>query len=89
VLNRNAFQQSKRLAPMLAIITVCDPLVSIALAHFWLHEKLASAPGLVVGELGPLSADAIGVLGLGWTAEEALAIASDCALTADSFRSLC
>jgi len=38
-------------------------------------------------ELGPLSADAIGMLGQGWTAEEALAIATHCALTADSFRS--
>jgi ADP-ribosylglycohydrolase len=38
-------------------------------------------------ELGPLGADAIGILGQGWTAEEALAIATHCALTADSFRS--
>ena len=38
-------------------------------------------------EVGPLSADAIGVLGEGWTAEEALAIATHCVLTADSFRS--
>jgi ADP-ribosyl-[dinitrogen reductase] hydrolase len=38
-------------------------------------------------ELGPLSADAIGMLGQGWTAEEALAIATHCALTAGSFRS--
>jgi len=38
-------------------------------------------------EIGPLSADAIGILGQGWTAEEALAIATHCALTADSFRS--
>jgi ADP-ribosylglycohydrolase len=38
-------------------------------------------------ELGPLSADAIGILGQGWTAEEALAIATHCAITADSFRS--
>jgi ADP-ribosylglycohydrolase len=37
-------------------------------------------------ELGPLSGDAIGILGQGWTAEEALAIATHCALTADSFR---
>jgi ADP-ribosylglycohydrolase len=37
--------------------------------------------------LGPLSADAIAILGEGWTAEEALAIATHCALTATSFRS--
>jgi ADP-ribosylglycohydrolase len=39
-----------------------------------------------LAELGPLSPDAIGVLGEGWTAEEALAIATHCALSADSFR---
>jgi ADP-ribosylglycohydrolase len=38
-------------------------------------------------EQGPLSADSIGVLGQGWTGEEALAIATHCALTAGSFRS--
>jgi ADP-ribosylglycohydrolase len=38
-------------------------------------------------EAGPLSADAIGVLGAGWVAEEALAIATHCALTATGFRS--
>jgi len=37
-------------------------------------------------ELGPLSADSIGLLGEGWVAEEALAIATHCALTATSFR---
>jgi ADP-ribosylglycohydrolase len=38
-------------------------------------------------ERGPLSAGAIGILGQGWTGNEALAIATHCALTADSFRS--
>jgi ADP-ribosylglycohydrolase len=38
-------------------------------------------------ELGPLTADAIEALGQGWTGEEALAIATHCALTADGFRS--
>jgi ADP-ribosylglycohydrolase len=38
-------------------------------------------------EQGPLSADAIANLGEGWVAEEALAIATHCALTATSFRS--
>jgi ADP-ribosylglycohydrolase len=36
--------------------------------------------------LGPLGADAIGMLGQGWVAEEALAIATHCAMTAGSFR---
>jgi ADP-ribosylglycohydrolase len=37
-------------------------------------------------ERGPLAADMIGVLGEGWVAEEALAIATHCALTATGFR---
>lgn len=38
-------------------------------------------------EYGPLSADMMPVLGEGWVAEEALAIATHCALTATGFRS--
>jgi drug/metabolite transporter (DMT)-like permease len=51
LLNQNAFQQGILLAPVLAIITVCDPLVSIALAYFWLHEQFNSTPGAVAGEI--------------------------------------
>ena len=47
----------------------------------------ALTAALRTAELGPLSADAIGIFGQGWTAEEALAIATYCALTADTFRS--
>jgi ADP-ribosylglycohydrolase len=52
-------------------------------------EELTTALSSAVraAELGPLSADAIGILGEGWTGEEALAIATHCALTATSFRS--
>ena len=50
LLNQNAFQQGVLLAPVLAIITACDPLVSIALAHFWLDEKLSGSPLAVAGE---------------------------------------
>jgi drug/metabolite transporter (DMT)-like permease len=51
LLNQNAFQQGILLAPVLAIITVCDPLVSIALAHFWLHESLTSTPLAIAGQV--------------------------------------
>jgi hypothetical protein len=51
VLNQNAFQQGILLAPVLAILTVCDPLVSIALARFLLDEKLSSTPLGVTGEV--------------------------------------
>jgi drug/metabolite transporter (DMT)-like permease len=51
LLNQNAFQQGILLAPVLAIITVSDPLISIALAYIWLDEKFTSAPGAVAGEI--------------------------------------
>jgi drug/metabolite transporter (DMT)-like permease len=51
LLNQNAFQQGILLAPVLAIITVCDPLVSIALAYIWLDEKFTSTPAAVAGEI--------------------------------------
>jgi drug/metabolite transporter (DMT)-like permease len=51
LLNQNAFQQGILLAPVLAIITVCDPLVSIALAYIWLDEKFTSTPRAVAGEI--------------------------------------
>lgn len=52
-------------------------------------EEAAAAliTAMRAAELGPLSAEAIGLLGQGWTGEEALAIAVHCALTARSFRS--
>ena len=51
LLNQNAFQQGILLAPVLAIITVSDPLVSIALAYIWLDEKFTSTPAAVAGEI--------------------------------------
>ena len=51
LLNENAFQQGTLIAPVLAIITVSDPLVSIALAGLWLNEKLNSSPAGIAGEV--------------------------------------
>ncbi len=51
LLNENAFQQGTLIAPVLAIITVCDPLISIALADLWLNEKLSSTPAAIAGEV--------------------------------------
>jgi drug/metabolite transporter (DMT)-like permease len=51
LLNENAFQQGTLIAPVLSIITVCDPLISIALAALWLNEKLSSTPAGVAGEV--------------------------------------
>jgi hypothetical protein len=38
------------ISPVLAIITTADPLISIGVAHFWLKEKIASAPLDLVAE---------------------------------------
>jgi drug/metabolite transporter (DMT)-like permease len=51
VLNQDAFQQGALLAPVLAIITACDPIVSIALAYLWLNEKLSNSPAAIAGEV--------------------------------------
>jgi drug/metabolite transporter (DMT)-like permease len=50
LLNQNAFQQGILLAPVLAIITVSDPLVSIALAALLLHETFNDTPGALAAE---------------------------------------
>jgi drug/metabolite transporter (DMT)-like permease len=51
VLNQDAFQQGTLLSPVLAIITACDPVVSIALAYLWLNEKLSSSPAAIAGQI--------------------------------------
>ena len=51
VLNQDAFQSGTLLAPVLAIITACDPVISIALAYLWLNEKLSSSPAAITGEI--------------------------------------
>jgi ADP-ribosylglycohydrolase len=52
-------------------------------------EEVAAAVGTAasLAQAGPLGADGISRLGQGWVAEEALAIAVHCALTARDFRS--
>jgi hypothetical protein len=62
LLNENAFQQGTLIAPVLAIITACDPLISIALACFWLHEKLSSTPAGMAGEVVALLLMVVGIV---------------------------
>jgi drug/metabolite transporter (DMT)-like permease len=62
VLNQDAFQQGTLLAPVLAIITASDPLVSIALAYFWLNEKLSGSPAAIAGEVTSLLLMTTGVI---------------------------
>jgi hypothetical protein len=54
LLNQNAYQQGILIGPVLAIVTACDPVVSITLAAVFLHEKLASSPAGIAGEVATL-----------------------------------
>jgi hypothetical protein len=49
---------------VLAVITTADPLVSICIAHFWLKEKVASAPGDIAVEVISLAVMAGGIVAL-------------------------
>ncbi len=51
ILNEDAYQQGTLIAPVLAIITACDPVISIALGAVWLNESLSSSPAGIVGEV--------------------------------------
>jgi drug/metabolite transporter (DMT)-like permease len=51
LLNENAFQSGTLIAPALAIITACDPIISVALGWLWLNEKLSSSPAGIAGEI--------------------------------------
>jgi drug/metabolite transporter (DMT)-like permease len=62
LLNENAFQQGTLIAPVLAIITVCDPIISIALAALWLNEKLNSTPAGIAGDIISLVVMVVGVV---------------------------
>ncbi|MBO0825507.1 MAG: DMT family transporter [Actinobacteria bacterium] len=62
LLNLDAFQQSALIAPVISIITVCDPLISIALASLWLGEKLSSSPASIAGEVIGLIVMTVGIV---------------------------
>jgi drug/metabolite transporter (DMT)-like permease len=62
LLNENAFQQGTLIAPVLAIITVCDPIISIALAALWLNEKLNSTRAGIAGEFISLLVMTVGIV---------------------------
>jgi hypothetical protein len=51
ILNQDAFQQGKFLAPVQAIITTADPVISIGLGILWLDVVLRSSPAQVFGEV--------------------------------------
>lgn len=62
LLNLNAFQQSVMIAPVISIITVCDPLISVALAALWLDERLSGSPAGIAGEVIALLVMSAGIV---------------------------
>jgi drug/metabolite transporter (DMT)-like permease len=64
LLNLNAFQAGAMLAPVLAVITVTDPLISIASGVLWLHEKIATNAPALAGEALSLAVTTVGITAL-------------------------
>lgn len=61
LLNQEAFQESTMIAPVLAIITTTDPVLSIALATLWLGERLSSGRAQIAGETASLALMSAGI----------------------------
>jgi hypothetical protein len=51
ILNQDAFQQGKLLAPVQAIVTTADPVISIGLGVLWLGVALRGSPAQIAGEI--------------------------------------
>jgi hypothetical protein len=66
LLNQNAFQESSLIAPVLAIRTVTDPLVAIAIGLVWLNEHIASSPAAIAAEVAGLIIMSVGVVALAY-----------------------
>ena len=49
ILNQDAFQQGTFLAPVQAILTTADPIISIGLSILWLGARLQSSPAAIAG----------------------------------------
>jgi len=62
ILNQDAFQQGTFLAPVQAIFTTADPVISIALAILWLDARLRSSPPEIAGEVGSLLLMTVGII---------------------------
>jgi drug/metabolite transporter (DMT)-like permease len=71
LLNQNAFQAGVLISPVLAVITTVDPLTSIAIAHVWLHESIASTPRDLAAEAISLTVMTGGIIALAHRAPHA------------------
>lgn len=62
VLNQDAFQGGVLIAPVLAIITAADPIISIVLARLWLDEQFNNTPAGIIGEIVSLIVMTAGIV---------------------------
>ena len=62
LLNQSAFQAGILIAPVLSVITVTDPLVSIGIARLWLGEQIAASPADVAAEVTALAVMTAGII---------------------------
>jgi hypothetical protein len=71
LLNQSALQAGQLVAPVLAVITAVDPLVSIGIAHVWLDETIAAAPLDLAAESVSLAVMTAGIIALAYRAPQA------------------
>ena len=62
ILNQDAFQQGRFLAPVQAIITTADPVISVGLGVLWLGVDLRNSPADIFGEVASLLLMATGIV---------------------------
>jgi drug/metabolite transporter (DMT)-like permease len=72
LLSQDAFQAGPLIAPVLAIITAVDPLVSIGVAHAWLGETITSTPLGLAGAAVSLAVMTGGIFALAHRAPQAV-----------------
>jgi hypothetical protein len=68
VLNQDAFQQGRFLAPVQAVITSADPVISIVLGILWLNVRLRGSPADIAGVVASLL---LMITGIVFTANDA------------------
>ncbi len=62
LLNQDAFQQGTFLAPVQAIITSTDPVISIALGIVWLNVTVRDSPAAIAGQVVALLVMVVGIV---------------------------
>lgn len=62
LLNQDALQEGTFLAPVQAIITTADPIISIALAILWLNVRVSSSPAAIAGQVISLAVMTAGIV---------------------------